>query len=215
MKSKATALVLATAGALSLGACGNGDSSSGSSSAMSSTTSASSSAKADSSSSSAMGEKGMNASKPFGPACSSVPKSGKGSFQGMTGDPVATAASNNPALSTLTMAIKKAGLVDTLNTSKDLTVFAPANSAFTKLPKAQLDKTLADKAALTKLLTGHVVKGRMAPNQLAGEHKTLAGSTVKVTGSGEKFMVNGKSSVVCGNVQTSNATVYIIDSVLM
>lgn len=215
MKFKATALVLATAGALSLGACSNGDSSSGSSSAMSSATGASSSAKADSSSSGAMGEKGMNASKPFGPACSSVPKSGKGSFQGMTGDPVATAASNNPALSTLTMAIKKAGLVDTLNTSKDLTVFAPANSAFTKLPKAQLDKTLADKAALTKLLTGHVVKGRMAPNQLAGEHKTLAGSTVKVTGSGEKFMVNGKSSVVCGNVQTSNATVYIIDSVLM
>lgn len=226
-KQIATASIL-TAGVFALGACGGGDSSTdaassaagGATSAMSSSAAPSSSSMASSgdmssSGSASSGAMGSNASKPFGPGCSSVPASGKGSFSGMTSDPVATAASNNPVLSTLTTAVKKAGLVDTLNSSKDITVFAPANSAFAKLPKATLDKTLADKSALTKLLTGHVVKGRLAPNQLAGEHRTLAGSTVKVMGSGEKFTVNGNASVVCGNVQTSNATVYIVDSVLM
>ncbi|WP_328823321.1 fasciclin domain-containing protein [Metallococcus carri] len=133
----------------------------------------------------------------------------------MTQDPVATAASNNPVLSTLVTAVKKAGLVDTLNNSKDITVFAPANPAFDKIPAADLNKVLADKPALTKLLTGHVVQGRLTPAQLAGTHKSLAGTTINVTGSGETFKVDGKASVICGNVQTANATVYIIDTVLM
>ncbi|MFD5641437.1 fasciclin domain-containing protein, partial [Streptomyces anulatus] len=63
--------------------------------------------------------------EPYGPACSSVPKEGAGSLEGMAKDPVATAASNNPELSTLVSAVKKAGLVDTLNNAKDITVFAP------------------------------------------------------------------------------------------
>lgn len=99
----------------------------------------------------------MKANEPFGPACSSVPKSGAGSFDGMAKDPVATAASNNPDLSTLVTAVKKAGLVDTLNNAKNLTVFAPTNDAFAKIPQADLDKVLNDKAQLTKILTYHVV----------------------------------------------------------
>ncbi|MEV8312496.1 fasciclin domain-containing protein, partial [Streptomyces flavidovirens] len=95
--------------------------------------------------------------KPFGSACASVPKEGAGSFEGMGKDPVATAASNNPALSTLVSAVKKAGLVDTLNSAQDITVFAPTNGAFAKIPKADLDKVLNDKATLTKILTYHVV----------------------------------------------------------
>ena len=185
-----------------------------SSSSMDSSSMSSSSMGSSSGSSSSMGSAAA-AGMPFGPGCSAVPASGKGSFSGMTSDPVATAASHNPVLSTLTTAVGKAGLVDTLNTSKDITVFALANSAFAKLPKDQLDKTLADKTALTKLLTGHVVKGRLTPAQLAGEHTSLAGTKIKVTGSGEKFMVDDNASVVCGNVQTANATVYIVDSVLM
>jgi uncharacterized surface protein with fasciclin (FAS1) repeats len=156
------------------------------------------------------------AAQPFGAACSAVPKSGKGSFDGMSSDPVATAASNNPLLSTLVTAVKKAGLVDTLNNAKNITVFAPTNDAFGKIDKKTLAKVLADKKTLTAILTEHVVGEKLTPQTLAGSHKTLnpkQGVTVK--GSGENFTVNGSAKVLCGNVQTANATVYIIDTVLL
>ena len=152
----------------------------------------------------------------FGPACSSVPKSGAGSFSGMATAPVATAASANPVLSTLVTAVKKAGLVDTLNSAANITVFAPDNAAFAKLPKATLDKVLADKAELTKILTYHVADGRQTPGELASGTgiKTLEGGMVTPAVMNGTYMVN-KANVVCGNVQTANATVYIIDTVLM
>jgi uncharacterized surface protein with fasciclin (FAS1) repeats len=152
----------------------------------------------------------------FGPACSAVPASGSGSFTGMAQDPVATAASNNPVLSSLVGAVKEAGLVDTLNSADGITVFAPTNDAFSALPKTTMEAAMADpKGLLTTVLTYHVVEGKLSPEQLAGTHKTLQGGTLEITGSGEDFKVNGKSSVVCGNVQTANATVYIVDNVLM
>ncbi len=152
----------------------------------------------------------------FGPACSAVPKDGAGSFQGMAQDPVATAASNNPVLSTLVTAVKQAGLVDTLNGAKGITVFAPTNDAFAKLPKADLDKVLADKAMLTKILTYHVVGQTITPADLAaGSFDTLEKGKLATMGSGQDFTVGGSAKVVCGNVKTANATVYIIDSVLM
>jgi uncharacterized surface protein with fasciclin (FAS1) repeats len=158
----------------------------------------------------------MTASGPFGAACSAVPASGAGSLEGMARDPVATAASNNPELSTLVTAVKKAGLVDTLNSANGITVFAPINDAFSALPKPTLDKALGEpKGLLTTVLTYHVVQGQLAPDQLAGTHKTLQGGTLEVSGSGEDFKVNGDSSVICGNVQTANATVYLIDQVLL
>ena len=158
----------------------------------------------------------MTASGPFGAACSTVPASGAGSLDAMAQDPVATAASNNPELSTLVTAVTKADLVDTLNTAQGITVFAPINDAFSALPKPTLDKALGDpKGLLTTVLTYHVVQGQLAPDQLAGSHKTLQGGTLEVSGSGEDFKVNGNSSVVCGNVKTANATVYLIDQVLL
>lgn len=156
------------------------------------------------------------AGEPFGPACSAVPASGKGSFQGMSADPVATAASNNPVLSTLVSAVKEAGLVDTLNSSKNITVFAPTNDAFKKIPKATLDKVMSDKKTLTSILTYHVVGQQVSPSGLgAGDFKTLNGAMLKSSGSGDSYTVGKDANVVCGNVQTANATVYIIDSVLM
>ncbi|MGW7098025.1 fasciclin domain-containing protein [Streptomyces sp. NPDC054838] len=153
---------------------------------------------------------------PFGPACAGVPAQGAGSFDGMAKDPVATAASNNPALSTLVTAVKKAGLVDTLNNAKDITVFAPTNDAFAKIPKADLDKVLADKATLTKILTYHVVGRQLTPRQLeSGSFETLEKGTLTTAGSGESYKVNGTANVVCGNVTTANAKVYIVDTVLM
>src|SRR5215218_5342145 len=158
----------------------------------------------------------MTASGPFGAACSTVPASGPGSLEALAQDPVATAASNTPELSALVTAVKKAGLVDTLNSAEGITVFAPTNDAFAAVPKPTLDKALGDpKGLLTTVLTYHVVQGQLAPDQLAGSHKTLQGGTLEVTGSGEDFTVNGNSGVVCGNIKTANATVYLIDQVLL
>ena len=152
---------------------------------------------------------------PSGDGCAAVPADGEGSFGGMADDPAATAASNNPVLSTLVGAVTQAGLVDTLNSAPELTVFAPVNDAFAALPKATMDAAMADpKGLLTKVLTNHVVAGKIAPDKIAGDHKTLGGGTITVAGSGEDFTV-GEAKVICGNVQTANATVYIIDGVLL
>ncbi|HZE34340.1 MAG TPA: fasciclin domain-containing protein [Actinoallomurus sp.] len=118
-------------------------------------------------------------------------------------------------LSTLVTAVKKAGLVDTLNSAQNITVFAPDNDAFAKIPKKTLNKMLADKKTLSSILTYHVVGQKVAPDALgSGSFKTLQGGMVTTSGSGESYKVND-SNVVCGNVQTANATVYIIDTVMM
>ncbi len=206
---RSTIAVLGLALPLSLAACGNSGSDTAASSSSSSSPMSSSSSSSSSSTTDAM------MAKPFGSGCSAVPTSGKGSFSGMATDPVATAASNNPALSTLVTAVGEAGLGQTLNSAKDITVFAPSNDAFKAVPKATMDAAMKDpKGLLTKVLTNHVVEGRLTPETLAGEHKTLGGGTITVTGSGEAFKV-GEANVICGNVQTANATVYIIDGVLL
>ncbi|MGC5530972.1 fasciclin domain-containing protein [Streptomyces sp. SR-10] len=154
--------------------------------------------------------------EPYGPACSSVPKEGAGSLAGMAKDPVATAASNNPELSTLVSAVKKAGLVDTLNNAKDITVFAPTDAAFEKIPPADLEALLNDKAELTKVLTYHVVGEKVTTQQMQdGTFKTLEGSDLTTKGSGTEFTVNDSSKIVCGDVPTANATVNLVDTVLM
>ena len=152
----------------------------------------------------------------FGPGCAEVPEDGDGSFEGMAQDPVATAASNNPLLSTLVTAVGEADLVDTLNSAEDITVFAPTNEAFDKIPEEDLNALLEDQEQLTEVLTYHVVEGEQAPDALEdGTFTSLQGDDVTTEGAGEDFTVNGDSRVVCGNVQTSNATVYLVDTVLM
>ncbi|GLZ81461.1 lipoprotein [Actinorhabdospora filicis] len=153
----------------------------------------------------------------FGAACGQIPADpgNAGSLDAMAKVPTATAASGNPLLSTLVTAVGAADLGDSLNTAPAITVFAPVNSAFAKVPEKDLKALLADKEALTGVLTYHVIGERLAPAQLAGEHTTLEGDTVKVSGSGESWTVNGNSMVVCGNIQTANGTVYLVDTVLM
>jgi uncharacterized surface protein with fasciclin (FAS1) repeats len=136
----------------------------------------------------------------------------------MAQDPVAVAASNNPELSTLTSALSgklnpEVNLVETLNSNPGLTVFAPTNAAFAKLDAATLDKLKVDAPLLKSILTYHVVEGQASPAKVAGDHKTLEGGSVKVTGEGEGLKVND-AGLVCGGVKTANATVYMIDTVL-
>ncbi|MDG6110020.1 fasciclin domain-containing protein [Dactylosporangium aurantiacum] len=207
-RTKLVAVTAAAAFALTLTACGSSDDTSGAGAPA--TTAAPMTSAAMPSATGTM-------DTAFGAGCAAVPTdpANPGSFDAMAKVPVASAASGNPVLSTLVTAVKKANLVDTLNGAPAVTVFAPTNDAFAKIPKADLDKVLADNATLTKILTYHVVSGKLTPAQLAGTHKTLQGGEVTVTGSGTSFTVNGASMVVCGNVQTANAVVYIVDTVLM
>lgn len=215
-RSITSVAALAAVGAVALSACGS-DASTKTSSAAAEATSSSSSA-VDPSSSDAPSSSSADAKMTnFGPGCSAVPKDGKGSFSGMTEDPAATAASNNPLLSTLVTAVKKAGLVDALNNTDNLTIFAPTNDAFAKLPKATLDKVLADKPTLTKILQNHVVPMRLGADKIIGSHDTLAKTKVQVNGAVPSLTVKGgaEAKVICGNVQTKNANVYIVDTVLV
>lgn len=156
-----------------------------------------------------------------GPGCAdyaaAVPD-GPGSVTGMSADPVAVAASNNPLLKTLVMAVSgelnpEVNLVDTLN-GDEFTVFAPVDDAFAKIDAATIETLKTDSAMLSSILTYHVVPGQLSPDMVEGTQTTVQGGTVEVTGSGDSLMVNG-ASVICGGVHTANATVYLIDSVLM
>ncbi len=161
------------------------------------------------------------ASTLVGPGCSNYAQqvpTGPGSVEGMAQDPVAVAASNNPMLTTLTAALSgklnpNVNLVDTLNNGQ-YTVFAPTDDAFKKLPQSTIDSLKTDSDTLTKILTYHVVSGQASPDKIAGTHKTLQGGTVTVTGAGDNLKIND-AGLVCGGVKTANATVYMIDTVLM
>jgi uncharacterized surface protein with fasciclin (FAS1) repeats len=145
---------------------------------------------------------------------------GGGSIVGMAQDPVAVAASNNPLLTTLVAAVSgqlnpDVNLVDTLN-GAEFTVFAPVDDAFAKLDAATVEslKIPENAALLSSILTYHVVPGQILPSDIVGDHATVQGGTVTVSGSGDSLKVND-SNVICGGVHTANATVYLIDTVLM
>ena len=156
-----------------------------------------------------------------GPGCAAYAEAvpdGDGSIEGMSADPVAVAASNNPMLTTLTAAVSgqlnpEVNLVDTLN-GDEFTVFAPVDDAFAAIDPATIESLKTDTATLTSILTYHVVPGRIEPADIAGMHTTVQGADLEVTGSGDAWMVND-ANVICGGVQTANATVYLIDAVLM
>ncbi|MGI5156616.1 fasciclin domain-containing protein [Microbispora sp. CA-102843] len=151
---------------------------------------------------------------PVGAGCSSLPASGKGSPAELAKVPVGTALSDIPSLSTLARVVKKAGLAETLNSAQDITVFAPTNDAFSKIPKSQLEQLMSNRKSLRGLLAYHVVKGRKAPADMHGELTSLEGRKLTVSGSDSSLKVND-AAVTCGNIATSNATVYEVDKVLM
>lgn len=156
-----------------------------------------------------------------GPGCADYAEQvpdGAGSVEGMAQDPVSVAASNNPMLTALTDAVSgelnpDVDLASTLD-SDEFTVFAPVDEAFAEIPEEDLTALAEDSEALTSVLTYHVVPGQVAPDEIAGTHTTVQDEDVEVTGEGDELMV-GEASVICGGVQTQNATVYLIDAVLM
>jgi uncharacterized surface protein with fasciclin (FAS1) repeats len=144
--------------------------------------------------------------------------SGPASITGMSQDPVAVAASNNPELTTLTAALSgklnpQVNLVDTLNNGQ-YTVFAPTDAAFNKLPADTINDLKTNSDKLKSILTYHVVQGQLSPAQVDGSHNTVQGAPVNVTGMGDGVKVND-AGLVCGGVPTANATVYMIDTVLL
>ena len=167
------------------------------------------------------GSAGVASAELVGPGCAAYAAQnpeGPASVTGMAMDPVAVAASNNPMLKTLTQALSgqlnpNVNLVDTLN-GGEFTVFAPTDDAFAKIDPATLETLKTDSDLLTSILTYHVVPGQASPDQVAGDHKTVQGESVTVTGAGDDLKV-GDAGLVCGGVKTANATVYMIDTVLM
>jgi transforming growth factor-beta-induced protein len=144
----------------------------------------------------------------------------EGTLGGMTDDPVATAASSNPVLTTLVTAVGEAGLVDTLNSAPALTVFAPTDCAFAALDPATLDAALADPTGLlTQVLGFHVVPGeQLDAAALAGmtEVTTFSGATLPISVEGDTVTVgDGQAQVVVPDIQTANATVHLIDNVML
>ncbi len=161
----------------------------------------------------------------FGPACDQVPTDGDGSFVGMADDPVATAASANPLLATLVTAVTSVeGLADTLNGAEALTVFAPFEGAFEAIPADDLNGLVAeaqekgDKSALFTILANHVLPENDDPTAVVGDKETLAGTTLTIAGDPESGMTvsdgTNTANVLCGNIPTANATVYVIDTVM-
>lgn len=151
----------------------------------------------------------------IGTDCGMIPESGMGSMHGMAMDPVVTAASHDPLTTTLAAEVRKAGLTSALNSAGNITVFAPDNEAF-KMLTAHDMSMMSGMQELAKILKYHVVAGRITPAELASGTTltTLEGSTLKTSKMGSTYEVNN-AVITCGNLHTANATVYIINTVLM
>lgn len=152
----------------------------------------------------------------IGAGCGKIPASGMGSLSGMASAPVATAASHNPQLTDLAHAISAAGLTSSLNSAKAITVFAPDNAALRALGSGNVKTLMANRPDLVKVLQYHVVNGRVTPAELATGKPlmTQLGLPVRPARSGHRYKINS-AEVVCGNIQTANATVYIVSKVLI
>ncbi len=212
---------IAAVAALTLSACGSeaaDDSASGSEATNDGGTS-SPMAPPSSSMSESMGQGVTTNDDVFGPACDQLPQGDEpGSLDSMGPQPVASAASTNPLLTKLVAAVEATELTDTLNSQEAITVFAPADAAFDELGEEKFNELAQNPDELAPILQYHVVPERYDAQGLqdAGTVETLnaEGGPVQVEGSGEDMTVNG-AAVLCGNIPTANATVFVLDTVLM
>ncbi len=209
-KNRAAGIGIAAVAALSLAACSSND--------QASTGSSTTSAPAPATSSAAMPAGVTSNADVFGPACGMLPQgSAPGSLDSMGPQPVASAASTNPLLTKLVAAVTATNLVDPLNSSPSITVFAPADDAFKALGDAKFAELAGKPDVLAPILKYHVVGKRYDAKGLesAKMADTLdtGGGQLKFEGSGDNLTVNG-AKILCGNIPTKNATVFVIDKVL-
>ncbi|MEV4599907.1 fasciclin domain-containing protein [Amycolatopsis sp. NPDC049253] len=202
------------AAALALAACGSGTDSGSSGGSTPAPVSSAPMSSADSGVSNGM----TTNADVFGPACSQLPQgNAPGSLDSMGPQPVASAASTNPLLTKLVAAVKATNLVDTLNSQQAITVFAPADPAFNALGDAKFNELAKNPDQLAPILQYHVVGKRYDAKGLAaaGTVTSLntAGGPLKIEGTGDNMTVNG-AKILCGNIPTKNATVFVIDKVL-
>ena len=151
----------------------------------------------------------------IGADCAMIPNSGQGSISSMSTQQAITAASSNPQLSVFIAAVRSAGLDKTLNTRHAYTLMIPANSAFASLSKTQIIH-LKNSGDLLNIVRYHALKARVSPHQFASGARpaTLQGKPLTLSKTGSAYKVNG-ATVLCGNIKTANATVYIVSKVLL
>ncbi len=160
-----------------------------------------------------------------GPGCAAYAKkyvTGPGSPVELAGQPVVEAIAEHPMLTSLASAIsgdlnERVDLRQELDAG-EFTVFAPTDEAFNAKVPAQWRRTLAQSKsadALTDLLLFHLVVGQKAPNELSGTVETRGGEKLTIERDGDRIRIADQANVVCGGLRTANATIYLIDSVLM
>jgi uncharacterized surface protein with fasciclin (FAS1) repeats len=144
-----------------------------------------------------------------------LPANGNGSIRQMSTEQAITAASSNPQLSVFAAAIRTSGLDKALNARRSFTLIVPVNSAFASLSSTQITH-LHNSGELLKIVKYHALKARVDPQQFAAGARpvTLQGKHLRLSKSGSVYQVNGVS-VLCGNIKTANATVYIVSKVLL
>jgi len=149
-----------------------------------------------------------------GADCAMFPPAGHGSIGYMSTKKAITAASSNQQLSVFVAAVRAVGLDKTLNSRRSLTLIIPANSAFASLSRTQVIH-LHRSGNFRKLIRNHTVRGRLGPERFVSGARpaTLQGTTLTLSKTGQVYTVN-RATVLCGNITTSNATIYIIDKVL-
>lgn len=157
---------------------------------------------------------GAAATPPFGSGCPNLPDSGPGSLIDLGDRDWIDALAQVPALSQLSVTTSLSGLASSLQGVGEVTVFAPDDTAFRRIGAAEGRRLLTQPAAGVETLSYHVVPGRITPENLVGTHRTLTGGSLQIAGSGQAFTVDGRAAITCGNLQTKNATIYIVDRVL-
>jgi uncharacterized surface protein with fasciclin (FAS1) repeats len=150
-----------------------------------------------------------------GADCAMIPVKGKGSIGSMTTEQALKAAASNPQLSVFIAAVRRAGLDKALNARHSYTLIVPANSAFASLSRAEITQ-LRNSGFLVKTVQYHALKSKIAPQEFVTGARplTLQGAPLSLSKSGSVYKVNG-ATVLCGNIKTQNATIYIVNKVLL
>jgi uncharacterized surface protein with fasciclin (FAS1) repeats len=152
---------------------------------------------------------------PVGADCAMVPAKGRGSLGSVSSEKAITAAAGNRQLSSFIAAVRSARLERTLNSRRSYTLVIPDNGAFAALARTQMIR-LRESGQLPKIVKYHAVPARISPQQFASgaTPMTLQGKPLRLSKAGSVYLVND-ATVLCGNIRTSNATVYIVNKVLL